>query len=293
MKRKAITVLTPTYNRVRLLDNLYRSLAVQTDRDFVWLIIDDGSTDSTKEKVGSYIRENLVEIRYIYQENRGKYAAHNTGVRECDTELMVCVDSDDELYPQAIEKTLKFWSSVKDDDRIAGIVSPCDIGGQAYFNNPPAVSPLMDLYNSGRLAGDTMLVYRADVLRQYLFPEVPGENFMSECVIYYQIDKKYVLATQNEYLYKAEYQNDGLTRNIEKIHWKNPGTTLIMYCAVAAFDNSFVKAAKAYGCYLAWKYIHRLPGCDLYRVRLPIKSAGFFLKRHYVRLFRKQREALK
>jgi glycosyltransferase involved in cell wall biosynthesis len=290
VSKKVISILTPTYNRAYLLDNLYRSIVSQTNQDFIWLVIDDGSTDNTREKVESYIKENRVTIQYFYQHNGGKYIAHNTGVKLCETELIVCVDSDDELYPQAIEKTLKFWSEIKDDTSIAGIVSPKQMGGLSYFNNPPRKSTLMELYNSGKLVGETMLVYRTEILREFLFPEVSGEKFMSECVIYNQIDRKYFLAIQNEYLYKAEYQNDGLTRNIVKTHWNNPRTTLIMYQAIAAFESNFAKAAKAYGCYLAWKKLQRLSKCELYRVKSSVKLTGLLLQCHYIRLFRRQKE---
>ena len=290
MSKKAITILKPAFNRAHLLDNLYKSIVSQTNHDFVWLVVDDGSTDDTKDRVESYIKEGLITIKYFYQQNKGKYVAHNTGVKLCETELIVCVDSDDELYPQAIEKTLDFWSSVKNDRSIAGIVSPKEMGGMSYFNDPPAKSTLMALYNKGKLVGETMLVYRTDVMREYLFPEVEGENFMSECVIYNQIDKKYFLAIQNEYLYKAEYQDDGLTRNAARVQWNNPKSVLIGYRSIAAFESNFVKAAKAYGCYLAWKRIRKLDEFDLYRVSFRVKFAGFFLQYHYFSLFNQQRE---
>lgn len=292
MSEKTITVLTPTYNRAYLLDHLYKSIASQTSHNFVWLIVDDGSTDNTKEKVQGYIKEGLVPIKYVYQKNSGKYVAHNTGVKLCNTELIVCVDSDDVLYPQAIEKTIEFWIKIKDDADIAGIVSPRDMNGQSFFTDPPERSSLMDLYNTGKLVGETMLVYRTSILRKYLFPEVAGENFMSECVIYNQIDQKYLLAIQDEFLYKSEYQDDGLTRNIEKIRWRNPRTTLIMYRAVAAFEKNFFKATKSYGCYLAWRKIRELSDFKQYSVKLSIKLAGFFLKYHYIKLFKAQEETL-
>lgn len=289
---KRITVLTPTYNRAYILDNLYNSLISQTVKDFIWLVIDDGSTDGTKDKIESYRQENKIEINYIFQKNCGKYVAHNTGVTMSVTELIVCVDSDDTLYPNAIEKTLRFWKEHRNDD-IAGIVSPKDMGGTSYFNNPPSKSTLLNLYNKQQLIGETMLVFRTDVLKKYLFPEIKGEKFMSESVIYYQIDQEYSLVVQNEYLYKAEYQKDGLTVNITKVHWKNPKTTLIMYKAIAAFQSDFFTAAKAYGSYLAWKEIRKLDECSLFTMKINVKIVGGLLLSHYRHLFEKQKEELK
>jgi len=100
---KRITVFTPTYNRAYILNRLYESLKKQSSKSFLWLIIDDGSTDNTEELVNAWIRENIIEIRYYKQENGGKQRAHNKAVELCDTELFICVDSDDYLTENAIE----------------------------------------------------------------------------------------------------------------------------------------------------------------------------------------------
>ena len=55
-----LTIFTPTYNRAYVLDKLYLSLCVQTNKDFEWLIIDDGSTDNTKEKIQNWILEKKI-----------------------------------------------------------------------------------------------------------------------------------------------------------------------------------------------------------------------------------------
>ena len=92
---KKLTVFTPTYNRAYVLNKCYESLKNQTVKDFVWLIIDDGSTDNTKELVENWIKENKIEIRYKYQENQGMHGAHNTAYKLISTELNTCIDSDD------------------------------------------------------------------------------------------------------------------------------------------------------------------------------------------------------
>ena len=99
----------------------YESLKRQTCKDFIWLIIDDGSTDDTKELVDSWILENKVEIRYHYQENQGMHGAHNTAYEKIDTELNVCIDSDDYMPDDAVEKIVSFWKK-HGSDKVAGIV---------------------------------------------------------------------------------------------------------------------------------------------------------------------------
>jgi len=105
---KSLTVFTPTYNRAYCLGQLYDSLVRQTNKDFVWLIVDDGSSDTTKEVVASWQKEDKIEIQYVYQENQGMHGAHNTAYKTIVTELNVCIDSDDYMPDDAIAKLLNF-----------------------------------------------------------------------------------------------------------------------------------------------------------------------------------------
>ena len=98
-----LTVFTPTYNRAHTLPRTYASLKNQDSFCFEWLIIDDGSTDNTRELVESWIAENKIPIRYHYQENQGMHGAHNTAYRLINTELNTCIDSDDYM-PDDAEK---------------------------------------------------------------------------------------------------------------------------------------------------------------------------------------------
>ena len=117
----AITVFTPTYNRAYCLHRCYESLCRQSCKDFVWLIIDDGSTDQTKDIVEGWQRaENGFEIVYLYKENGGMHTGYNCAYARIDTELSINVDSDDYLTDTAIEELLAFWREHRRED-IGGI----------------------------------------------------------------------------------------------------------------------------------------------------------------------------
>ena len=90
--KHTLTIFTPSYNRAYTLHKCYESLKKQTSKDFCWLIIDDGSTDNTKELVDNWIDENIIEIKYHYQNNQGMHGAHNTAYELIDTELNVCIE---------------------------------------------------------------------------------------------------------------------------------------------------------------------------------------------------------
>ncbi len=286
-----ITVFTPTYNRADLLRRLYTSLTKQTDKDFLWSVVDDGSVDNTEEVVSEFINEGILSINYVKIENGGKYKAHNYGVKICNTELFVCVDSDDTLLPDAIEKTKKEWQNCKHDKNICGIVSPRKLIGEKKFINPPYAGTLMQLYNDKIFSSDTMLVYRSDVLKAHLFPEIDGEKFMTESVIYYQIDQKYKLRYFNEFLYEGEYQDSGLSNSLNTLHLKNPVSTMIAYKNTAAYQTDFVKAIKAYACFLSWKKLFSLEDmCPEFKIKWYVKLCGSLFKFRYYKRFKNLKE---
>ena len=112
---RLITIFTPAYNRAYTIHRCYESLKRQTCKDFEWMVIDDGSTDNTRELIEKWITEtNEFPIRYIYQENQGMHGAHNTAYENINTELNVCIDSDDFMPDDAVELIVNFWEENKD-----------------------------------------------------------------------------------------------------------------------------------------------------------------------------------
>ncbi len=78
-----LTIFTPAYNRAHTLPRTLDSLKRQQNKNFIWLIIDDGSTDNTKELVDKWLKDDYgFEIVYIYKENGGMHTAHNVAVPE-------------------------------------------------------------------------------------------------------------------------------------------------------------------------------------------------------------------
>ena len=117
-----LTVFTPTYNRAHTLKRTYESLCRQTNKDFVWIIVDDGSTDNTKELVNEWISENILkDIRYCYKENGGLHTGYNKAIEIADTELMVSLDSDDYMPDNAVELIVNKWES-DGSNELGGIV---------------------------------------------------------------------------------------------------------------------------------------------------------------------------
>lgn len=223
---KTITVFTPTFNRAYCLHQVYESLLRQTDPNFKWLVVDDGSSDNTKELVEKWINEDKIEIRYIYQENQGMHGVYNTAYANIDTELNICIDSDDYLADNAIELITKMWSEFG-SDKYAGLVGlDAKFSGEIIGKKMPEglkSSTLEDLYFKYKIPGDKKLVFRTEVVKSYPpYPLFEGENFVPHGSLFIQIDKDYELLCLNEVLVHVEYLEDGSSRNIFKQYRRHP-----------------------------------------------------------------------
>ncbi len=224
---KTLTVFTPTYNRAYCLGQCYESLVKQTNQDFIWLIIDDGSVDNTAEVVKNWIDEDKIAIKYHYQANQGMHGAHNTAYDLIHTELNVCIDSDDFMPPDAVDNILLFWTTSEKNAKIAGL-----IGLDAYkdgkiigreFPNHLLSATLEDLYHIHKIHGDKKIVYRTEVVKQHSrYPIFEDERFVPLGTLYLLIDKDYSLLCLNKVLCIVEYMADGSSRNIIKQYKRHP-----------------------------------------------------------------------
>lgn len=222
----ALTVFTPAYNRAHTLPRTYESLLRQDCKDFVWLIVDDGSTDNTAELVKSWQeRDNGFDIRYIYKPNGGMHTAHNTAYEAIDTELNVCIDSDDCLAEGAVKKILTKWKEVKDKGYAGLIGLDANLNGVLIGRGFPeglTETTLTGYYASGG-SGDKKLVYRTDVIKRYPpYPVFEGEKYVALAYKYRLIDQDYKLAVLDEVLCSVEYQPDGSSGTMWKQYLRNP-----------------------------------------------------------------------
>jgi glycosyltransferase involved in cell wall biosynthesis len=222
-----LTVFTPAYNRANTLPRTYESLLEQDCKEFVWLIVDDGSTDNTRELVEQWQKlDSGFEIRYIYKENGGMHTAHNTAYENIDTELNVCIDSDDKLAKGTVRKILDKWVKVRDKG-YAGIIglnanlNTGEIIGKG-FNENAEETTLTQYYAMGGF-GDKKLVYRTDIINKYPpYPVFEGEKYVALAYKYRLIDQDYKLAVLDDVLCDVEYLTDGSTRNMFNQYINNP-----------------------------------------------------------------------
>ena len=220
------TVFTPTFNRKELLEKLYKSLQKQTFKDFEWLIVDDGSTDGTGEKVKEFLEESKLDIKYFYKENGGKQRAYNFATDKANGELFICLDSDDEYVENGFETILKYWEKYEKNGEIAGMgylsmYPDGEIIGSS-FPEKEMISTQFDIYNKYGVKGDKGLMFRTEIIKKYKFPVFDDEKFITEAVVYNRICEKYKMVYVNEKIEIKEYQEDGLTAKYNNLLLRNP-----------------------------------------------------------------------
>lgn len=222
---KALTVFTPTFNRAFCLEQLYQSLVQQTNTDFLWLVVDDGSTDGTKNLVASWIKENKVEIQYLYKENGGMHSAHNTAYAAIKTELNICIDSDDFMPYNAIELILSKWEQ-SEKAGIAGLIGldamkNGTLVGDKFPDNLKTTT-LNDVYQKHKIKGDKKLVLLTDVVKEFpSYPEYDVEKLVPLGVLYLMIDQKYQFICANDIYCIVEYLPEGSSKNITRQYQKS------------------------------------------------------------------------
>ena len=237
---RRLTIFTPTYNRAYTLPKLYESLCIQTFHDFEWLIVDDGSTDHTRELIDGWIKDGKINIRYIYQENAGKMMAHNMAVKISDSELFMCADSDDYLCSaQVIEGIISFWDvhNKSHNCDICGIIAFKEIGQRKMsFPEGMSIAHLSELSERG-FKGEVALVFKCDVLKRYPFPKFPNEKFVTDVYIYDQIDREYRFLLYPQHVQHCRYHEDGYSYHYMELLFANP-------LGFRAYHNQCVKFRK-------------------------------------------------
>lgn len=221
-----ITVLTPTFNRGGL-QSLWDSLQKQTVKEFEWLVVDDGSTDGTKNLITQLQEKSDFPIRYIYKNNGGKHTALNVGIQTICSELIFIVDSDDCVTDDAVESILKIHKKYRSQNNICGYAflrafPDGKINGKK-FDVDERIGSYIDVRVNGDDTGaDKAEVFKTHCLKEFPFPEYPNEKFLGEDLVWVRMARKYEMVHINKAIYVGNYLEDGLTNNRRKHNIASP-----------------------------------------------------------------------
>ena len=225
-----LTVFTPAYNRADLLVRCYDSMKRQTCKDFIWMIIDDGSTDGTQELVKQWIsKESDFTIEYYYKENGGLHTAYNEAIAHISTELCVCIDSDDFMPDVAVKKITSFWKE-NGSNNVAGIVGLDYDLDDNIIGDPLPNQKTVNLINLlvGKYPihnGDRTNVVRTELYKKFAPMKVfPGEKNFNPHYMHLQISQQYDFLVLNENLRYVEYQPTGMSNSMLKQYRNSPNS---------------------------------------------------------------------
>lgn len=243
-----ISILTPTYNRKEKLKKLYNSLIQNKDygATLEWIVMDDGSTDETKDEIENWKKENKIEIRYYYQENQGKMIAINNLVKEAKGELIIECDSDDYFVSDAFKIIVKEYEKNKYDNKAYAMCflkyNTNDENMGNKFENKRTT--MFDLYFKEGENGEKALVFFSKIRKKYEHKLEKNEKFITEARMYHEMDLKYDIICINKPIMICEYQENGYTKNIVKQFKNNPYGYYEYFKEILERDFSGVKFNK-------------------------------------------------
>lgn len=243
MNNIQLTILTATYNRAHLLPDLYQSLCRQTCKDFIWIVVDDGSSDGTASLIANWQSENnAFPIELYVQPNAGKNTAVNNGVRHVNTPYTMIMDSDDYLTDDAVEFLLKAFAGVSGLKAFAGVSG--FRGENACESLNKMSGDYVDATNLERKAlgidKDCCEVYRTDLLKSHPFIVWPGEKFTPEEVVWNQLALEgYKLRWFNKVTCIVRYQEEGLSKDSWNLYKKNLMGYAMMFNHRLLYSSSF------------------------------------------------------
>lgn len=252
-----LTIFTPTYNRDYLLEKLFVKLCEQTDKSFIWLVVDDGSTDNTKKLIETLKINAPFEIKYIYQKNSGKQRAVNTALENCSTEWFAFCDSDDWYLPETVSKMKNKAKQLNKDKKTNGIVGRrCD--KNLNFKKFPLIKqkemilnfPI--LYNRYKFHAEICALFRTEILKEAKYPII-NDKFIPESYMFDKYSQKNNILYVDEAWSVSEYLTDGLTVQSNKLYHNNPLGVMYALEEAVKTDYGFVKAIKNYINLLCWR----------------------------------------
>lgn len=222
-----LTILTPVYNRKNQIKDLFKSLDQQTNYDFQWLVIDDGSNDGTSSWFENLnFEKEKFQIDYYYKENGGKHTALNFSHPYIKGKYVIIVDSDDFLVPSAVNDVINYWNKYSDPSfQIGSIVfQKGDQSSQKAFDEKirgEYISTVSNEINRG-IEGDHCESFRSNLFKSRRFPVYKEERFEAEGAMWYMITRGWNVVYVDKVIYLAEYLKGGLTMSGRKLRISNP-----------------------------------------------------------------------
>lgn len=222
MKNYKFTIFTPCYNGANTLHRVFDSIKYQTYDNWEWIIVNDGSTDSSHEIITRLIKTMPIElqkkVKYIKQNNIGKHITWNKVIKIATGDFFLPADCDDSFLPE----TLAFFNKAANEERelksLSGYNVCCyDPNTSKIIGTPFPKDGMLtnniELQYKYRIKGEHWGCQRLDLLKQYKFPEYKG-HFYPENYIWFSFAKDgYYARCFNKALRAYYYEPTSLCNN--------------------------------------------------------------------------------
>lgn len=186
------------YNRSKVVGRALSSVKNQTYRNIEHIIVDDGSTDNIDDVVLPYLKNADYPVLYLKKENGGVHTARNLAIKHARGEYILFLDSDDEFIPTAAEEFLKAWNEIPISQRneYREVVALCmDSSGQQIGNSfENGINEMTGHKRRSAIrksVGEHTAMNRTEVLKSMPWPEPPGVTFVTEMIVWRQLDQKF------------------------------------------------------------------------------------------------------
>jgi glycosyltransferase involved in cell wall biosynthesis len=243
-----LTILTPTYNRAKLLKVAWESLFNQDVYDFEWIVVDDGSTDDTTDVITDLKGKSPFKITYVFQSNGGKHRAINKGVQLSELPFVCILDSDDELEPNFCSSLIEIIENTKSIAGLGAIVGRIRSKSGVIYGKKTYEAIFTDVftyrYKMG-ITGDHFEVFKRSAMIEFPFPDIANEKFVPEALVWNRIGAKYNFYFVPVIFQVREYLDGGLTDKIVEIRMKSPMASMLTYSELNMQDIPWKEKLKS------------------------------------------------
>ena len=227
-----VTILSPAYNKGKTIRRTFESLLHQTNYQFEWVIVNDGSTDDTQDIISTFHTDKF-PIRIFNKENEGLNRTWNKGVKLSRGELIMRVDPDDFITNDAIEQVLKYKPLLDKDEKLCSVVFLTKFSNGKIVGTTPIKtvhrSNFIDYRLVEKAKGDRMEIVKKKIFEENPMPEIEGEKFCLESVMWQNIATHYDALYVPYPIYVREYNEVSITSNLTHVMRSNPKGALLTY----------------------------------------------------------------
>lgn len=225
---KKITIITPTYNRAKTLPKVFESLLNQSFKDFLWIILDDGSTDNTSAVVENFQLLNpFFEIIYKKDKNRHKFLTVLEGVKMVKTPYFMVVDSDDAYPKDALETLISEVEKIENpDDYISVMGLSADENGKIVGNQYPNNGfdgSIFEMRYKYKVRGDKFGIFITKSYHREIsgkdYSHYEGKGYIPQSVIFNEYDARGIKTRFVNKIVRFYLKDDDDTASVSNTRW--------------------------------------------------------------------------